>query len=207
MKCYICGKKMDKGDLFCTACGTEVSSPTMIFARSRKRKTLLRALVSVILVSIVVLVIALFVSNADSLKLPYQWGTRMDVVREEQNIIREQGQTLVCEDPFREVDRIEEFSHSSFTCYFSNENLESINYTFNESYTLSEREKIGAQYYGNHYLVHAINDSAHYSDCVWWIDDTIIIISFDMVRYIDAESFIENYRPSFVQEVRDFYKK
>lgn len=205
--CGKCGSPVNGNEQVCSNCGTSINS-TVVGTKKGFSKGKLIALLSIVGGLLVLGIIIIAISSPGSgISLPYRWGTGIEEVIGNENVIDSypslNNYIVICEDPFHEVDKLTQFNEvrDELEYSFRENKLNSIRYVFKDGYSLTERKAIATSQYGDKYYEYNSHSNAYYAWLTWLIGDTVVEISFDCVKYMDAEYYFSHAK----QEVKDFF--
>ena len=208
MYCPKCGKEILQESRFCAVCGTEnpnyaeavLASTPVVGMAKRNGKT---KMIVLIVAAIAAVLFAYLIFGGNGIDLKYDWGTHRSEIEENESVVEMQayvfqdgkGISLICDDPYREVDGLKELTNSERTRYWTDNRgrLYRINYYINRDLSITERLDILCDRYGDDYYVEKNGHSnARYYTYYWWLDDTVIRLVHDSLDYYDEAYYLES---------------
>ncbi len=217
MFCRFCGQELADAARFCADCGhptqlneeqTRIYTPNAA-KKSKRKKMWLFTATGLVIISLIFGSACLLLTP--QVKLSYDWGTPISHIAKNETVIDKGNDYLLCEDPYHKVDKLDDLEYSIVKYKFdSSGNLYKIEYEYMyEDLSVRERREAAEKIYGEKYFTidHKVSD--YYSTNVWWIGDTVIVLSWSGVSYYDSDYYLDvlQYHPDYSEELLEFFNK
>ena len=200
--CSYCGNEMNATDRFCDQCGRKNEAILVLPQKQksqRKRRWITIAAIAAGLTAAIVILVVVLTSNR--LKLPYAWGTSIDVIRAREEVVYSPYPNwLRCRAKGTELQNIAEFPHSTLEYRFDdNGKLYGIWYQLGDGYRAEARIEILKQYFGDNYYQHG----GTWDRVYWRVGNTMIIVAYRGLVYEDLNYFINHHDANWSDKERD----
>lgn len=209
MFCSKCGNEVMYGQSYCSKCGCEITQDIPNGNQQphrRNSESTKKIWITIFGVAALVTVVILLIGALNrGMDLKYGWGTTPEELEENEVILWDgtdftgKDWRVCCEDPYNEVDGIDEFEIEDEEVIYEfdrAEGLYRIYYYLVDGNTVRETVDTIQKYYGSNYYY---DESLH--TYFWWIDNNVLeySITYNSIDYYDESYFLDR------EHIRELY--